>query len=287
MLDIKNLLSDHHIPFKTSGRNISHGWIGTSCIFCGDSSNHLGINEDGFYNCWRCGKKGHISYLLSVLLKKPVYEIERILIDYETYTDVLDKKTEIVYRDIEPKNLLKEWHIQYYAYLRRRNYDWDTIRNFSLKCFNVYGEWAWRIYIPVFLEGKLVNYLGRTVREGESRYKNCKNEDAVIPMKNLLYNVDSVRDTVIIVEGVTDVWRIGSGCVATFGVQFTDKQINILYERKVQRAFVMYDNEHDAQKQAEKLANQLSIFCKTEILIPDTDPSEMSLSDVRSLRNLL
>jgi hypothetical protein len=43
--------------------------------------------------------------------------------------------------------------------------------------------------------------------------------------KETLYNLDNAKDgTAIVVEGPIDVWRIGDGAVATFGVIYTQKQ---------------------------------------------------------------
>jgi hypothetical protein len=59
-LNLIEYLDDKNISYSTSGKNVSSGWIGISCPFCGDSSNHLGINlESKVFSCWKCGEKGN------------------------------------------------------------------------------------------------------------------------------------------------------------------------------------------------------------------------------------
>jgi len=48
---------------------------------------------------------------------------------------------------------------------------------------------------------------------------------------------------VIIVEGITDVWRLGDGAVATFTKNFTREQILLLKKKNIKEAFVFYDSD--------------------------------------------
>jgi DNA primase len=104
-------------------------------------------------------------------------------------------------------------------------------------------------------------------------------------MKECLYNIDTVKDTAIIVEGVTDVWRIGQGCVATMGLEYTTEQIKLLVDRGVKQAFVMFDSESFAIRKARKLANSLSIFMESETIeLSDGDPGELTINQVQEIR---
>jgi hypothetical protein len=65
---------------------------------------------------------------------------------------------------------------------------------------------------------------------------------------------------VVIVEGITDVWRLGYGAVCTFGIKFTPQQVRLLGNAFTNR-FVLYDQtEKQALRQGKKLAEQLSIY---------------------------
>jgi hypothetical protein len=97
-----------------------------------------------------------------------------------------------------------------------------------------------------------------------------------------LYNLDSVRKTVVIVEGVTDVWRIGDGAVATFGTQYTKAQLALLIG--IKRAFVMFDAE--AEEEGSRLAYDLSAIVPFVDIINlrEGDPASLSEEGVKYLR---
>jgi DNA primase len=63
--------------------------------------------------------------------------------------------------------------------------------------------------------------------------------------------------SVVVVEGVTDVCRLGPGAVCTFGIKYKKEQVNLLSTFK--NVFVMFDsNEQEAQNKAEDLAHDLN-----------------------------
>jgi DNA primase len=86
----------------------------------------------------------------------------------------------------------------------------------------------------------------------------------------------------VIVEGIFDAWRIGSGAVATFGTRYTHEQLLLL--RGMKRAFILYDA--DAIPIAHKLAHDLSsIVTQIEVLeLSEGDPDNLKEDDVRALR---
>ena len=43
------------------------GWIGIRCLWCTDSSNHLGISPEKGISCFRCGEKGTVIKLVMKL----------------------------------------------------------------------------------------------------------------------------------------------------------------------------------------------------------------------------
>jgi len=117
-------------------------------------------------------------------------------------------------------------------------------------------------------------------------------DKAIIPLENCLYNIDSIksRDTIVIVEGVTDVWRLGSGTIGTFGTNFEfHKKFSMLLDRminqKIERIFVIFDSGL-AQKFAKKLVNDLSIFIDhvERLELKWGDPADMSDKEVKQMK---
>ena len=62
--DVRSWLEDQNISYSKEGKNISNGWIGINCVFCQDTSNHLGITPNNRITCWKCGTKGDIVTLI-------------------------------------------------------------------------------------------------------------------------------------------------------------------------------------------------------------------------------
>jgi hypothetical protein len=79
-----------------------------------------------------------------------------------------------------------------------------------------YTAYEDKLVIPIIQKLKLVSYQLRTLDSANRRkYYN----PAGIPKSHFLYNVDQAMEhaDIVIVEGVTDVWRIGAQAVCLFG----------------------------------------------------------------------
>ena len=152
-----------------------------------------------------------------------------------------------------------------------------------MACYTA-GNYAYRLIIPIVMNGIIVNFTARDVSgQQEPKYKNCPNDHAVIPIKETLYNIDTIRNKAIIVEGTTDVWRIGRGCCATMGVEYTSTQLSMLANKNLDEIYIMYDE--DAILKAEKLAIAVSAFCpKVEIIEIEGDPGNLSGEDALKIR---
>jgi len=108
-------------------------------------------------------------------------------------------------------------------------------------------------------------------------------------MKSLLYNIDNVRKSIVVVEGITDVWRIGMGSVAIMGMEFSKEQLALIAKVEVKNVFVMFDSGEVEQKKANRLAMNLSgVVDHVEVIeLPEGDPGDLSESDVNHLREEL
>ena len=166
-------------------------------------------------------------------------------------------------------------------------------QKYSLKACPNFGKYAWRIIIPCFLNKIVVNFTALDVTgEAEHKYKHCPNEEATIPMKELLYNIDNAGKRLIIVEGITDVWRIGNGAIATMGIQFTTTQIKRIVQHKPTNVTIMFDidpSNDQSQKQAKKLAESLSLFIsKVSIYtLSQGDPDDLTAEEAAKIRKEL
>ena len=291
MIDIISLLEDNGIDYSTSGKNTSRGWVELNCPFCGnDPSFHLGVNlSSGIYHCWICGAKGHIEKLIQHQLglsrEKAKKLAEEYNINFQEEESSKGNSEQIVF----PKGLEDSIPQLHKSYLKKRGFDPDeVIKKYQLKAYyHIGGKWSYRLVIPIFINGEIVSFLARDVTDKQTpKYKNLSNEQSVINVKNCLYGIDLIKKggRAILVEGVFDQWRVGDGSCAFLGVEYTNQQLFLLYEKELKEVYVMFDS--DAIKKANKLGHILSTFVpKVEIIELDKgDPSDMGEEEINKLR---
>lgn len=292
----ENRLIDYHLEGE---RNVSRGWVNIQCPFpyCYDPSWHCGVNlESKFFNCYKCGEKGSVVKLVSKLEGCSWRKAKRIIHTFrEDISNRLVFNPPDLYQSTNgspPRNIFPEGattdlpqiHRDYLSY---RGFDSSIIKKYKLRACYTTGRYKYRLIIPIFLNNKIITFTSLDVTGRQSpKYKHQDLSSAVVAPKHTLYNIDSVthEGNVAIVEGITDVWRIGDGAVCTFGTQYTKKQISLLIQKEIKNAFVLFDAE--AEKQAQKLANILSGIVDKVILfyIDRDDPDKLNKDDLLSIR---
>lgn len=285
--DVIAYLEDKSISYNAQGKNVSAEWIGTRCVFCNDHSNHLGIHvQSGMINCWKCGTKGSAIRLVCEIESCSKHSAYKILSNYKKYSnDFISTETNSTTIKI-PNEIVTIPRKIHKKYLEKRNFDPDfVIGKYKLMFGATFGKYRHRIIIPFFLNREMITLTARSIKENvELKYMHLSKRQSVFSPKNVLYNIDSVTDTCIIVEGPTDVWRIGDSCVATMGVEYTTNQLLLLSGLK--KVFILYDS--DATENAYKLASSIVGVNHVEVIELDKgDPAELSENDVIHLRHAL
>ena len=302
-LDVIALLNHLGISYSLSGKNVTQGWVEVNCAFCYDAGNHLGINlTSKMFSCWICRESGsilkYVQRVAGLNKRDSIALIKKFLtgkiVEYE-YQSSENKRADVTL----PSHILKSPLPVHSEYLRERRFKPNELEMF----FNISytGQiskyvttervinFNYRIIIPIFINGKLVNFTARDVTgQAEEKYKNCPTDDTLITTKDCIYGYDNIVDDVaVIVEGPTDVWRLGPGAIGLFGIKYTRHQLNLLYQKGLKKAVVFFDNEPTAQRIADKLAKEIGSFIPdVSILAPDdsiTDPGEMTKKQVREL----
>ena len=286
--DVLSYLQSRNIRYKTSGKNVSRGWAGIQCLFCLDRSNHLGINlSSKAFSCHSCGEKGSIFKLIQEIDGVNFPEAAKILKEFSGGEYVPAEK------HFQSKVIFPEGTTKYFApihidFLINRGYNpEEVIEKYDLYATGPMGSYKHRIIIPIYMNQRIVSFVGRDVTgKQEVPYKNSSEDTSIKDPKHCLYNMDSVlQNKAIVVEGVLDAWRIGDGAVATFGKQYTHEQVRLL--KGLKKVFVLYDS--DAGDLAEKLAYDVSsVVSDVVVLTLDAgDPDDMSLDDIRHLRKIV
>lgn len=306
-LDVVGLLKSMGIEMDFTGKNVTRGWVNTNCPFCQDPSNHLGINlSSKNVSCWICREHGTFWKYIKAKTRKDNKEIYRLLkpflvggVQYVDYDENKTKNEKVVL----PTHLYDEPLKIHKEYLLSRNFKPSYLQRIygikysgqvsKYKTQDRVVDFRFRIIIPIYINGKLVNFTARDVTDtAEEKYKNCPIDDVLLTTKDCIYGYDTlVGDTAVIVEGPTDVWNMGPGSCGLFGLKYTDTQIKLLYSRNLKKAVVFMDNEATAQKTAKTLAYELGSFIgNVFIMEPDSnisDPGSMTQDQVRKFWELI
>jgi hypothetical protein len=154
--------------------------------------------------------------------------------------------------------------------------------------FKAENDWRFRIIIPVIMNGKIHCFTGRDYTgKNPLKYYSSSKQNSVTPIDECLYGIDNVvSDKVVIVEGPTDVWRLGPGSVATFGKNFSIAQIRLLLKYNISTAYIFYDkNDPSAHKKSTELLIMLrSLKIKSDILdYGQTDPGDLDQEEANNL----
>lgn len=294
--DIHRFVRDHRLNIAPLGHKHNHtGWVNVPCPFCtGNPGYHLGfIIGAGRWNCYRCRGHGPIETIQALLgvewaRAKEIFEI------YGGRPIFFEQDAAATQRpltlQLPPE--CSPLHPAARRYLKSRNYSPAAlVQQWGLHSTHRTGDYKFRIIAPITHEGKLVSFQGRDyTNKAAYKYKACPLSKEVVPHKHTLYGLERVPGhAAVIVEGVTDVWRLGAGAVGTFGTEWTPQQVNIL--RQFPRRYVLYDSgEEEAHEQGLALANALGAFSGiTEHieLKAGGDPGNMSPADAQQLMKML
>jgi hypothetical protein len=267
-MDIIQLYQDYNVDYVTEGhKHTRPGWVNTECPWCtGNPGYHLGFNlDENYFHCWRCGGHQTIS-TLSKLLNLPINKIKELVKQYDINITTFSPKIEVRKKEFRfPSGIgpLKNHHIRY---LQSRNFDPDEIINlWELKATGPISrldniDYKNRIIIPYFWDKQIVSFDSRSIsaiKSDQQRYKACPADRELIPHKSILYGKQECwKQTGILVEGPTDVWRMGTSSFAVSGIKYTNQQIREIF-RVFKRVAVMFDNDPQAKLQATKIVAEL------------------------------
>lgn len=297
-MDIIRFYEDYHIDYKTEGHHHCRpGWVNIECPFCaGNPGYHLGFPLDGnIFVCWRCGthsKIETISELANVSNKQAFNIIKQYTGKDYTISNIkplvnLNKK-----RFLFPNNT-KPLIGVHKKYLRNRGFDPDFIQNH----WEVLGtgplsimdkiDYKWRLVIPITWQGRVVSFQTRDITKRHPvKYISCPKNREIVPHKHILYGNEKnweIFRVGICVEGVTDVWKLGDFAFALFGIKYTKEQMRLI-AKKFDKVCILFDDDPQAQKQAQILKAQLELR-GLDIFIQkiDNDPGSLSPAQATKL----
>lgn len=132
-------------------------------------------------------------------------------------------------------------------YLKERQFGMEIINHFGLR-YQPAGPYGRRILIPIYYEGQLVTFQARAIDNVDPKYLFPR--EGASQFQSVLYNWDEAKKfkTLILVEGVTDLWRLWSlgfrNGAATFGKSLKSEQRQlILNNSNIETVIFFWDGE--------------------------------------------
>lgn len=301
-MSIADLYRDYGIPTAPEGhKHFREGWVNTACPHCtGSAGFHLGFNLDGnYFYCWRCGHH-FVTKTLAKILNLGYKQAKEISFDYQLRNRSNRRKSNKVvklskYTFKQPSGVIRldKPHIKY---LEKRNFDPEFLsRTYKIRGTSPHSKlddgdgklirYGYRIFIPFFWEDQMVSYQCRDYTNRQKiKYMACPEKREIVHHKNILYSGGIRGDVGICVEGVFDVWRLGSPAFATMGIGYTQEQLKVM-KRLFKKIFIVFDPEKQAQQQASKLQGELRARGIETYIYKglETDPGDLTENDARHL----
>lgn len=277
MIDVRAILYELGIDLKEGGKNVGSSDINIDCPFCG-AEKHLGINvNSGLVNCWVCGFDDLQRWpsLAKVLVETTGERwdyIKEVMSEHgwEPFIYRVNKESDIASKAILPKEALpitklmpfiKPGNDEAIQYLSSRMFSMDTVMKYNLH-YAKNGHYGGRIVIPIYFNGTLSSFTSRSYRH-EGRYKHAMLNMSSTRIKDLLYNYDSAKRfrKIYVLEGPTDVWRMGDNSVGIFKSELSRTQRRLLVslsKNSLRELVIIFD--YMAYSRAIKAAEDLCPF---------------------------
>ena len=247
---------------------------------------HVNVDSDK-YNCFRCGERGlsvgslmfaltgnknyreeqipgsrnYVYNLTREKLKKPVDEID--LWGTEAY---IEEEMYPIYGDTTSTAERAR------KYLNNRGFSEKDIEHYNIH-YGVKDKYANMVIFPVYLNGTLVFYSGRSFVTNDKAHPNKIN--APTGKSGCLFNYDVAKNykTIVLNEGIFDSHSCGKNAVAMFGKSLSSKQLELLRCTKAEEIVICIDP--DALKEAQDIAKRIEPIQRVKIsILTDGDANE-------------
>ena len=284
-MHLTEILDRYSVDYEINNR----GWAHVECWNCSNGKRHMGIHTGSLrVVCWVCGRQKLVNtiYHLCNVEKSTAQQLVKSLSpNRDIDLDVVETGRYQEPFTTFPLNRFQR-HVKY---LKRRGFSPKNIaKTWGVRSIGPLSDYCWRLFIPIYFQGKPASWTTRDVMGGNLRYWSAKRSEERICHKDLLYGFDMIKNFMVICEGPTDAWRIGRGAVCTFGLNYSQSQLNLMTQ--VPKRIVCFDKSDEAQNEADRLCRYLSAFEGQTInycLENAEDPGSADKSEIKSIRALL
>ena len=277
--------------------------------FCEGHGYHGGVNlTHKMFSCWQCAESASPPRLIRQILNCSWAKAYNVVREYSSRGATVPS-----WAPANRKRSQRPVHLPTLAgplsgpgghYLQSRGFNSGAVEaKYGIKETGPLGKYKFRLIIPIYFQKELVSFTSRDYTgKGEPKYKAQPIKEAMIPVKDCLYNIDSVKDKLLIVEGPADVWRMGDGAVALFGTSCSAGQQEIIYrwwmsqlqtfhkarcfrpKKKKKKVVILLDPK--TKKAADKLYYAITSFIRDIKIVElaGQDPAELTQQEAMNLK---
>ena len=258
-MKLEEILHKYGITYKAVSENV----VNINCPLCigktsgqSDSKFRCGIFRDTLgYHCFRCHGTGSLFYLLNQIegISKKEYNdlVDTGQVNNESVAGLIKNKfqtkkkenipqmlqdlpgTPITKREAEDNQLLS-------SFMKKRNISLDTLIIYKCRICGCVGDYAHRLILPIYYNGEAVSFQARDItNKARQKFLN-----PVVNINNYIYPTPfEDKESVYIVEGIFDAWRMQYNTVAVFGKALTKTQRRLLRKLKIKNYIFCLDSD--------------------------------------------
>jgi 5S rRNA maturation endonuclease (ribonuclease M5) len=176
-----------------------------------------------------------------------------------------------------------------HPYIQKRGLKCETAEYFGVGFFHGRGSMSERVVIPIHdADGALIAYAGRSVDDGEPKYKLPAGFKKSLVLFNLHRVLKAKSREVIIVEGFFDCMKVFQAgfpsVVSLMGSALSEHQEKLLIDN-FDRAVMMLDSDEGGRSAASQIAARLmrKMYVRVVDVVSGTQPDSMSSDEIRKL----
>jgi predicted RNA-binding Zn-ribbon protein involved in translation (DUF1610 family) len=233
---------------------VNEGEVQFPCPDCGHDSHYFNIKKKiGFCHRSSCHRKTSLEYLTDLIGYGP--ELSGYVPEFDS-----DFKSTFTGEVSLPEGLkpaTEDEQVMDFL-INIRGLKFNNIKNNKIQCRED------MIVVPVYHEGKLVQYLGRFIdrslkdisKVAGRRYDYFKGA----PITNFFYNWDQCKreESITLVENTFNAISYSNyfNCTSTFGSHLSDSQVSLLVSSMVKTVFILWDEGANWTKASRALREQ-------------------------------
>ncbi len=267
-----------YIQRKGIAYKIQSGQAVMNCFFCGDTKNHLYMNQaDGAFFCHKCNERGNL-----ITLQKHFGDHQKDRPPMNKQNQTRHNAVRAAFEDKNERSVPLDDKKAVEANLRllnnevalkyvteKRGLNIETVKAFKigLQIDKDGGHW---LTIPHYEKGKLINVKSRSLPPAGKTFRRVKD------CRSILFNSDSIeanKGMAYLCEGEIDaltLWDKGEKAVVattTGAGSFDPAWIDQLKE--IKKIIIVYDPDEPGQKGAREVARRLGYDRCFNVILPD------------------